>query len=144
MEIRFTLYGTPVPKKYKRTRGGKLYLSPDTEIWELSVSNALRLYYPTEVFYSVFCARYVFYFKSDSSLLIQSPDLDNLCKSVTDGLQNALLFSNDTEQGDRNMVALIAAKLPTTTQDRVEIYLTDEIDRYIFVDSTGEQALCQQ
>lgn len=109
-EIKFTVYGEAVAKARARVvrRGNKtMSFTPSKTVkWEDAIRDTALDYLPEKLFDGPLSLECIFYRmkpKSKSKKCLYpdtKPDLDNLCKSVTDALEG-LIYTNDSRFVDK-------------------------------------------
>jgi len=130
-EIRFTVYGLPVPKARARTvrrPNGQIssFTPPRTVRWEENIAAQAMPYLPAEPLDCPLAIEAVFYLPRPQSrrkadmLPDRKPDWDNLAKSLTDALEG-LFWTNDSRVTD----AVIRKRYGTPPRVEVVIRVAD-------------------
>ncbi len=111
MVIKFTVYGDPVPKARARTVRTKAgfpvtYTPKKTASWEEKIYHTALAHRPEKLLDGPLVVEATFYRVKPKSkgkkvhFPDTKPDLDNLCKSVTDALEG-VIYTNDSRIVDK-------------------------------------------
>jgi Holliday junction resolvase RusA-like endonuclease len=128
--IAFTVYGTPIPKARARTvrlPNGMIrsYTPAKTQDWEASIQGQALAHRPAQLLDGPLVLEATFYLlrpksrKKSELYPDRKPDLDNMCKSITDAL-NGIIWTDDAR------IVEIVARKEYGSPPRVEIRILEK------------------